>query len=212
MTGDHYFSGDPSSSDLRFPLRVRLAGIDLDLNGSRGVFSGDRLDPGTAVLLDHVTPPPPGDLLDLGCGWGPIALAMGLLSPGARVWAVDSNLRALDLTRRNAESVRPHHLLASITACLPDDVPSVLSFDAIWSNPPIRIGKEALHSLLSSWIPRLAPGAQAHLVVHKNLGADSLAAWMAEQTTNGVPWGTVERAASSRGFRILRVRRPGSDS
>lgn len=212
MTGDHYFSIEPASPDKRFPLRVRLAGLDLDVESSPGVFSGDRLDPGTSVLLDHAPPPPAGNLLDLGCGWGPIALTMGLLTPEARIWAVDTNRRALDLAWRNVDSVRLRHDLASITVCPPDGVPPELRFDALWSNPPIRIGKEPLHRLLSAWIPRLAPGAEAYLVVQKNLGADSLARWMSEQTVDGAPWGTVERVASSRGFRVLKIGRPSPGS
>ncbi len=212
MTGDHYFSTDPASSDERFPLRVRLAGLDLELVSAPGVFSGDRLDPGTAVLLDHVPPPPSGELLDLGCGWGPIALTMGLLNPRARVWAVDVNRRALDLVRLNAEAVESRHPLAAIVPHPPDDVPPDLRFDALWSNPPIRIGKEALHDLLSAWVPRLTPGGEAHLVVQKNLGADSLARWMAGQSADGMPWGTVQRVASSRGYRVLRVRKSAEGS
>lgn len=212
MTGDHYFSADPASPGERFPLRVRLAGLDLELASAPGVFSGDRLDPGTAVLLDHVPPPPSGELLDLGCGWGPVALTMGLLSPQARVWAVDVNRRALDLTRLNAEAVESRHALATVLPCPPDDVPADLRFDALWSNPPIRIGKEALHGLLAAWVPRLVPGGEAHLVVQKNLGADSLARWLADQAADGAPWGEVERVASSRGYRVLRVRRPEAGS
>jgi 16S rRNA G1207 methylase RsmC len=171
------------------------------------VFSQNRVDPGTAVLLDHVPPPPSGDLLDLGCGWGAIALTMGLLRPDARVWAVDVNRRALDLTERNAELVRLVHPLAPITALHPDSVPPSLTFDAIWSNPPIRIGKEALHRLLSNWLPRLASGREAYLVVQRHLGADSLATWLAETGDGGRPWFTVERVASSKGYRVLRLTR-----
>ena len=79
---------------------------------------------------------------------------------------------------------------------MPDDV----RFAAIWSNPPIRVGKEALHELLLRWLPRLADGGEAQLVVGKNLGADSLQRWLAD----ALPV-TVERTASAKGFRVLRV-------
>lgn len=207
MTEDHYFSAEPASPDERFPLWVRLAGLDLRLDGAPGVFSQDRLDPGTAVLLDRVPPPPSGNLLDLGCGWGAIALTMGLLRPDARVWAVDVNRRALDLTERNADLVRRAHPLAPITALTPDSVPSDLAFDAIWSNPPIRIGKEALHRLLAMWLPRMVSDGEAYLVVHRHLGADSLAAWLSESGDGGRPWGAVEKLASSKGYRVLRLTR-----
>lgn len=206
--GDHYFTARPASPDERRDLTVTLAGRDAVVATAPGVFSPGHIDLGTAVLLRSVPAPPAGTLLDLGCGWGPIALTMALLCPESRVWAVDVNERALDLVRRNAErlaSVRP---LGTIIAASPDEVPAELSFDAIWSNPPVRIGKPALHGLLARWIPRLAHGADAHLVVQRNLGADSLTTWIGQQTgVDGLPWGDVEKIASAKGFRVIRVRR-----
>ena len=135
---------------------------------------------------------------DISAGWGPVALTLGLEAPDATLWAVDVNERALDLVRRNAARVG----LSNVNAALPDDVPDDVRFAAIWSNPPIRIGKPALHGLLLSWLPRLVPGGRAVMVVGKNLGADSLQRWLIEQ---GHP---TERVASAKGFRVLEVRRP----
>jgi len=194
---DHYFTAQPASADERRVLRVHLAGQDLEVETAGGIFSPDHVDLGTRVLLDHApTPPTTGDLLDLGCGWGPLALTLALGSPAARVWAVDVNERALDLVRRNAERVG----VTNVQAVRPDEVPDDVRFAAIWSNPPIRVGKAALHELLLHWIPRLADGGEAQLVVGKNLGADSLQRWLAE----ALPV-TVERTASAKGFRVLRV-------
>ncbi|MBC7639679.1 MAG: methyltransferase [Rhodoferax sp.] len=196
---DHYFTAEPASvADLR-PLEVSLAGRSLSVHTARGVFSPDRVDHGTAVLLRHVPPPPAeGDLLDLGCGWGPLSLTLGLRSPGARVWAVDVNERALDLVRRNASDLD----LANVMASRPDDVPAEVRFAALWSNPPIRVGKPALHVMLLQWLPRLAPGAPAYLVVQRNLGSDSLQTWLTDQ---GWP---ATRFASDKGFRVLQVLAP----
>lgn len=196
---DHYFTAEPASAaDLR-PLEVSLAGRPLSVHTARGVFSPDRVDHGTAVLLRHVPPPPAeGDLLDLGCGWGPLSLTLGLRSPGARVWAVDVNERALDLVRRNASDLD----LANVMASRPDDVPAEVRFAALWSNPPIRVGKPALHVMLLQWLPRLAPGAPAYLVVQRNLGSDSLQTWLTDQ---GWP---ATRFASDKGFRVLQVLAP----
>jgi 16S rRNA (guanine1207-N2)-methyltransferase len=197
---DHYFTAQPASPQELRTLTVELAGRTLEVETASGVFSSAHLDHATAVLLDEVpAPPSSGDLLDLGCGWGPIALTMALLAPEARVWAVDVNERALDLVRRNATRLE----LPAVTAVTPDGVPDDVRFAAIWSNPPIRVGKEALHELLLRWLPRLAPGGQAHLVVGKNLGADSLQRWLADALER-----PVERTASSRGFRVLTVRQP----
>ncbi len=185
------------------PLTVTLDGTEVDVVTAGGVFSAERLDLGTRVLLREVPDPPAeGNLLDLGCGWGPLALAMARRSPRARVWAVDVNLRALRLTTENAARVRA----ANVRAAVPDDVPADVRFDAIWSNPPIRIGKAELHALLLRWLPRLAPGACAHLVVQRNLGADSLHAWLAASLPAALGRDVeVQRAGSAKGYRVLRV-------
>jgi len=170
-----------------------------------GIFCPDRVDIGTAVLLSEVpVPPPTGNLLDLGSGWGPIALSLGLLSPEASIWAVDVNQRALALSRANARTLG----INNFHALTPDEVPAGLRFDAIWSNPPIRVGKPALHDLLMTWLPRLTPGAAAYLVVQKNLGSDSLQRWLeTELEASEQAAFAVGRQATARGFRLLSVRR-----
>jgi 16S rRNA (guanine1207-N2)-methyltransferase len=204
MGNDHYFSASPASPENLRRVRVTLAGRDLELTTAGGVFSPDHVDSGTQVLLSN-TPPPPrgGDLLDLGCGWGPIALSLALESPHATVWAVDVNERALDLVRRNAAALG----LVNVNAALPDDVPADVVFRSIRSNPPIRVGKHELHGLLEQWIPRLDERSDAWLVVQRNLGSDSLQRWLAATFAHGYH---VNRAATGRGFRVLRIRRHGS--
>jgi 16S rRNA (guanine1207-N2)-methyltransferase len=200
----HYFSAD--SPDLLQPrqIEVTLRGRRAIVTTDRGVFSGERLDPGTSVLLDAVPDPPPsGTMLDLGCGWGPIALALAQAAPQARVLAVDVNPRALALTALNAQALGcaiETHEPETVLAIEPD-----LHLDVIWSNPPIRIGKDALHAMLGTWLPRLAPGGVAYLVVSKNLGADSLQRWIGEDL--GLD---THRRSSSKGFRVLRIWRSGS--
>lgn len=200
MVDQHYFTAQPASPDERREVSVELAGRELTVTTAPGVFSGERLDPGTAVLLPLVEESgTTGDVLDLGCGWGPVALTVGLQQPSRTLWAVDVNERALDLLRRNATR---HGV--EVSACLPDDVPTDVRFAQIWSNPPIRVGKEALHDLLLRWIPRLVPGGAAHLVVQKNLGADSLHRWL---ESGVLPGTTTTRVTSAKGFRVLRVDR-----
>lgn len=202
---DHYFSREPGQEIRPRSIQVQLRGRDLTVEVDGGVFSSSRLDPGTRILLDAVADPPAtGTLVDLGCGWGPIALAMAAASPRARVWAVDVNPRALELTRRNAGSLGLSNLEAGPPEQLLGDEPD-LQLDALWSNPPIRVGKSVLHEMLSTWLPRLRSGANAHLVVHKNLGSDSLQRWI--ETDLHLP---TERIASSKGYRVLRVS-AGSD-
>ncbi|WP_062207968.1 class I SAM-dependent methyltransferase [Demequina oxidasica] len=209
MSDDHYFTAQPASADERRVIPVTLAGYDIDVETAPGIFSPGHVDAGTGVLLRYLPTPPAGDLLDLGCGWGPIALTAALANPQTRVTAVDVNERALDLLRRNTERIGSRHELGAITATTPDAVAVDARFDAIWSNPPIRIGKPALHDLLTAWIPRLKPGGEAHLVVQKNLGADSLATWITAQRDEVGPWGHLEKLGSSKGFRVLRLTRAG---
>jgi 16S rRNA G1207 methylase RsmC len=201
MESAHYFSASPAGPFTRKPLTVDLAGETRTLQTSGGIFSPDGIDKGTAVLLAEVpAPSPAGNLLDIGCGWGPIALTMALQSPGAHVYAVDVNERCITLTNENAASLG----LGNVTASAPEDVDPELRFDTIWSNPPIRIGKDELHSLLKLWIPRLAPGGSAWLVVQKNLGSDSLQRWLSQELDASF---TVTREATSKAFRILRIRK-----
>ncbi|MDF8265266.1 class I SAM-dependent methyltransferase [Luteipulveratus flavus] len=198
---DHYFTARPASADERRTITVPIAGRSRTVEVARGVFSPDRIDQGTSVLLQHApAPPPTGTFLDLGCGWGPVALTLALRSPDATVWAVDVNERALDLTRRNAEALGANGIHASTAA----EVPSATTYDLIWSNPPIRVGKAVLHELLRTWLPRLAPGGVAHLVVQRNLGSDSLQRWLADELGDAYE---VSRLTSVKGFRILQVRR-----
>jgi 16S rRNA (guanine1207-N2)-methyltransferase len=197
---EHYFSEEPSAPEQRRSLAVVLRGREVVLRTANGVFSPRGLDRGTSVLLDNVPDPAGTELLDLGCGWGPIALSLAGAAPGARVTAVDVNERSLGLTRDNAASLG----LTGVEALLPEQVPPGRRFDTIWSNPPIRIGKKQLHELLLHWLPRLAPGGTAWLVVQKNLGADSLQKWLAAALGAGY---AVSRHATDKGFRVLRVER-----
>jgi 16S rRNA (guanine1207-N2)-methyltransferase len=166
------------------------------LDTDRGVFSGDRVDPGTVELLRAAPPPPAtGDLLDLGCGYGPLAVALAKHAPGARVWAVDTNRRARGLTADNAARLG----LVNLRVAEPTEVDPEIRFAVIWSNPPIRIGKEALHRLLLDWLGRLTPDGRAYLVVHKHLGGDSLTEWLTGQGH------ATHKMASRKGYRLLEV-------
>lgn len=192
----HYFTNDDGPVVTR-EIVATIFGRDLTFTTAGGVFSGSRLDPGTAVLLRTVEPPAAGHVLDLGCGFGPIALGLATAAD-VTVDAVDVNERALALVAANAQRAG---VADRVTALLPDDVPVDAQYHEIWSNPPIRIGKEALHELLLRWLPRLVPGGAAYLVVGKNLGADSLAAWL---TAQGWP---TEKLASAKGYRVLKAQR-----
>ncbi|MDT0303805.1 class I SAM-dependent methyltransferase [Streptomonospora wellingtoniae] len=210
----HYFDADPAAASRPASVDLVLPDLHLRLATDRGVFSADRVDLGTRVLLESVPAPPErGRLLDVGCGYGPIALSMAARAPEAAVLGVDVNGRALDLARRNAaenglynvdfQLVDTDGSPAGGPARARPEPPLTGPFDAVWANPPIRVGKGVLHRLLRTWLGRLAPGGTAHLVVQRNLGSDSLQRWLEQEAGMAA-----ERAASRAGFRVLRVRAP----
>ena len=201
VTAEHYFSAEPAAPAQRGEIEFSVAGRDYRLAVASGVFSAGRLDPGTAVLLrkgDLPTGATTGVLLDLGCGYGPIAAVLASEAPLALVHAIDVNARARELAAENAASLG---LAERVRVAAPDEVPADVVFDQIWSNPPTHVGKAELHVLLDRWLPRLAPHGVAWLVINRHLGGDSLHAWLVERD-----W-AVERIASQKGYRVLRVAR-----
>jgi 16S rRNA (guanine1207-N2)-methyltransferase len=198
MPDGQYFDRHPNSPSSPRTVPLVLPDLTLDLQTDRGVFSGDAVDRGTKLLLLEGPPPPAsGNLLDLGCGYGAIAVALARRSPAATVWAIDVNQRALALTAANAANAGA----ANVSVTDPEGVPAHVRLDAIYSNPPIRIGKDGLHELLDHWLDRLTEEGRAYLVVHKHLGSDSLARRLTSQG-----W-TVERMVSRMGYRLLAVGR-----
>jgi 16S rRNA (guanine1207-N2)-methyltransferase len=193
----HYFDADPSTPSDPSTVDLVLPDGSSTLVTDAGVFSRDRIDAGTKLLLLDGPDPVPGDtnLADLGAGYGPITVTLARRNPDATVWAIEVNGRARDLCRTNAERAG----LTNVRVVEPDEVPTSLAFDRLWSNPPIRIGKEALHELLRRWLTQLQPGGSAHLVVQRHLGADSLQRWL-----TGQGWPTTRRSSRA-GYRLLDV-------
>lgn len=200
-TTEHYFSPQPAGVFKTTEIEVSLAGRELTVETAGSIFSPDRLDMGTDALMRIVPQTPEtGNFLDLGCGWGPLAITMALEAPGASIYAIDVNERALELTRRNAQRLK----LANIHVSNPADVPADVTFDIIWSNPPIRVGKAELHSIMQHWIPRLVVGGIGYFVVAKHLGADSFEKWLRTEFADSFD---VFREDHYKGFRVVKVTR-----
>ena len=201
MSDEQYFTTQPQVASVAHTKQqnfavLRVADRDITIGTDRGVFARKGVDQGTMVLIESAArPPSAGNFLDLGCGSGPIALTLAAYSPNATVYAIDINDRARALTDSNAQ--RNH--LSNVVACAPDEIDESIRFDVMWSNPPIRIGKQELHALLLTWLSRLSVTGEAWLVINRNLGSDSLAVWLNEQGY------LTERLTSKRGFRVLRV-------
>ena len=185
----HYFA-TPEGPERRREVTLRFWDAEWTFTTANEVFSADGLDLGTAVLLRECSPPAGARrLLDLGCGYGVLAVALATGCPDAVVDAVDVNERALALCADNAAR---HQVADRVRALTPDQADAGVRYDEIWSNPPIRI----------TWLPRLAPGGTARLVVGRNLGADSLQRWLQDQGFR------CDRTASAKGFRVFAVTQP----
>ena len=198
----HYFSETPQAASRRKEFAVTGTDGELTLSTDADVFAQHGLDKGTSVLLEVMAkhdgaPIPDGSFVcDIGCGSGAIALTLAVRYPECTVYAVDTNQRARDICRENAT----RNGLGNIVVLSPEEVDPAIRFAALWSNPPIRIGKSALHDLLEIWFARLDTDGTAYLVVNKNLGADSLSQWL-----SGLSYPTT-RLASRNGFRVLEVK------
>ena len=200
MPQEHYFSNESQVEFKPKTIAVNLAGRDVSVVTAGSIFSPDHVDTGTKVLLENLElAPDDGNILDIGCGWGPISVTLAMSRPEATIWAIDVNERALELTRKNAERLG----LTNVKVALPEDVPKNIQFNGIWSNPPIRVGKEVLHEILQTWLPRLVVGGDAYLVVQKNLGSDSLLKWLQDTMSNF----ECSRLETSKSFRVLQVTR-----
>lgn len=201
MSENHYFSSSPEGPLVTREITVTLNGTKTTVLTAGSVFSPEHIDQGTQVLLTHLDKAnSTGNFLDVGCGWGPIAIALALHSPEATIYAIDVNERSLELTKLNVERLG----INNVIVCKPEDVPAEIEFDEIWSNPPIRVGKVVLHEILQLWINRLAKGGVAHLVVQKNLGSDSLHKWLIAEFS---PAFESSRIDTSKTFRVLKVSR-----
>lgn len=198
MPQQHYFSEQPQADAKTHEVEFELEGTTFNLKAASGTFSSTRLDAGTRVLLKESADfPRAGAVLDIGCGWGPISIAIASLRPETQVFGLDVNSRSLELAEANAASLK----LSNFKALRAEHIPGDQMFDGIWSNPPIRVGKTVLHSLMQTWIPRLKPGASAMLVVQKQLGAESFQKWLTE-TFEGFD---VAKHSIDKGYRVIRV-------
>ena len=222
---EHYFSANPGSRRRERTVALQLPDVSASLRSDRGIFSAHRIDPGTRLLLKYAplpaaaggsagangTTPADGSdggrtLADVGCGYGPIAVALALRAPDATIWATDVNRRALDLAVANLAAAGvtvagggDPGRGARARVCSPDEVPPGLRVDAVYCNPPVRIGHAALDRLLLEWLDRLHPGGFAVVVMHKNLGADSLV-----RRLGAKGWAS-RRLAIGGGYRVLQI-------
>ena len=192
---EHYYTEKPTSAHDERQVAVRALGGDLRFITDAGVFSRDGLDRGTEVL-QNALPPLSGRVLDLGCGWGAVGVALGKQYPALEIVMTDINRRAVELARRNlaqngvqAEVVQGDGF-ASVTG----------AFDAILTNPPIRAGKAVIYGLFADARAHLKPGGALYIVIRKQQGAPSALKYLREI------YAEAEVIDRSGGFHVIRAR------
>ncbi len=197
---NQYFDESPDVPSDPKTVLFTFKEIDYVFETDRGVFSFERIDKATRILLDVLSEKYYGSqpelIIDVGCGYGPITCVVADQFPQAQIIGVETNQRARDLAIKNC---RKNIGGDRIRIMSPAEVDDTIMVDLIISNPPIRIGKDALYELLRGWSTRLNADGQMWLVIAKNLGSDSTAAYLESEC--GLK---VHRVASKKGFRVLR--------
>lgn len=196
---DQYYTREPGSASRPAECEFEYRGKRLRFTTDAGVFSRGELDPGTRLLLDALPEEIGGDVLDLGCGWGPIGISVKAARPEARVTLADVNLRALGLSRDNARRN------GAEVECVESDGFSALegrTFDAVITNPPIRAGKQVIYGMFADAAARLNPGGSLYLVIRKQQGAESCVRYLK------TIFASVEKLDRSGGYWVLEAKEP----
>lgn len=166
---EHYYTEQPNTPHQLTNIQYSVKDISLDLSTDAGVFSKTRVDYGSHALI-HALPPLKGSILDLGCGYGPIGIALAKLNPESQVTMIDINHRAIELTLQNISK----NNINNTQAYQSNGFEKVTgSFDTIVSNPPIRAGKKVIYGLFDQSIHYLNPRGAFYIVIQKKQGAPS---------------------------------------
>ena len=195
---DQYYTADPTSESRPVPCAFPYRGYGLNFMTDAGVFSKGELDVGSRLLLDAL-PALTGDVLDLGCGWGAIGVAIAKANKAARVTMADVNHRALGLCRENCTR---NGVEAEVLES--DGMAAVMgrTFDAIVTNPPIRAGKQVIYKMFADAAVSLKAGGALYLVIRKQQGAESCVKYLKTLYEN------VEKLDKSAGFWVLKASEP----
>ncbi|GLX71078.1 class I SAM-dependent methyltransferase [Paenibacillus glycanilyticus] len=192
---DHYYSQKPGVKHDRQVHEAKLRGFSLKFMTDAGVFSKSGVDYGSRVLLDALVLAPSAEVLDVGCGYGPIGLTAAKLAPEGHVTMIDINERAVELSRENAKL----NGITNVTVTQSDIYESVKAnrYDVILTNPPIRAGKQVVHTIFEEGYNLLNPGGKMWVVIQKKQGAPS-----AEAKLESL-FGDVEEVTKDKGYRIF---------
>ena len=195
---DQYYTADPTSQSKPVPCAFPYRGHGLNFMTDAGVFSKGELDVGSRLLIDAL-PAFTGDVLDIGCGWGAMGIAVAKANKEAHITMVDVNRRALDLCRQNCERNR---VTAEVIES--DGMAEVMGrkFDAIITNPPIRAGKQVIYKMFADAAVSLREDGALYLVIRKQQGAESCVKYLKTL------FNEVEKLDKSAGFWVLKAYEP----
>lgn len=194
---DHYYTNQPTAAHDRKMWDATLRGQSFRFVSDAGVFSKGGVDYGSRTLIEAMEIPANADVLDVGCGYGPIGLSAARMAHQGHVTMIDVNSRAVELARENAAANR----ITNVTA-LQSDLFAELgdrNFDVVLTNPPIRAGKETVHAIFEGAHERLKPGGSLWIVIQKKQGAPS-----AKQKLESL-FDSVEEVTKDKGYRIYKA-------
>ncbi|RCX14005.1 16S rRNA (guanine1207-N2)-methyltransferase [Fontibacillus phaseoli] len=194
---EHYYTNQPATAHDRKVWDAKLRGQAFCFISDAGVFSKGGVDYGSRVLIDAMEVPVDARVLDVGCGYGPIGLSAALLASRGHVTMIDVNGRAVELAKENATANR----ITNVTV-LQSDLFAELGeekFDIVLTNPPIRAGKEIVHTIFEGAFERLRDGGSLWIVIQKKQGAPS-----AKQKLESL-FDSVEEVTKDKGYRIYKA-------
>jgi len=137
------------------------------LESTSGLFSKDKLDLGTKILLENLILPESGTVADVGCGYGPIGIFIALKNPNLKVYMLDVDKKAVYFSSRNVKRYKLDDRVFVIRSDIFSALPKEVKFNGIYSNPPLKAGKEFIIKLANESHERLEKGGIIELVVYK---------------------------------------------
>ena len=192
-----YFDNVEGLAHQDITYQFELLGERYSFQSDAGVFSKDGLDDGTRLLLETIAKTDLGtNILDLGCGVGPIGLILAHTDPSRHVVLADVNDRALECAKKNAVNLGFSDQVELVHSDVYNNL-TTSSFSTIVTNPPIRAGKKVTYAMYAGAISHLNEGGQLILVIRKQQGASSCQEYLK------TIFKEVEVVKSKKGYRIL---------